>query len=111
SSLRCGFPRLCVDDYGEHFTDVPQAQGPTFYGLITNRSAASTARSSSKLRCPTRSPIRLGSTAAVCSVRTRVSVPSIWMLGRKVAGRAEVDVGATSQVDRARRPSDCTTTA
>ena len=38
-------------------------------------------------------------------------VPSISMPGRNVAGRAEVDVGATSQAERTSRSSDCTTIA
>lgn len=42
------------------------------YRSSTSRRAASTFRSSSKLRRPIDSPRRAGSTAAVCSARTRV---------------------------------------
>ncbi len=66
----------------------------------TMRSAASTRRSSSKLRNPTLLPSRRGSTAAACSASTRVLTPPISTSGRKLAARADVDVGATSQVDR-----------
>ena len=79
--------------------------------LSTRRSAASTARNSSMARCPTGSPSRVGSTALVCSVSTRVSRPSISIVGRNVASRADVEVGATSQVDSTSKSSDWTTTA
>ncbi len=59
----------------------------------TSRSAASTRRSSSKVSVPELAPRRPGSIAAVCSASTRVSWPSISTSGRKVAGRADVDVG------------------
>ena len=48
--------------------------------------------------------------AAVCSASTRVVMPCSSTSGRKLAARAAVDVGATSQVDRGSE-SDCTTTA
>lgn len=76
----------------------------------TSRSAASTRRSSSNVRCPTLSPRRPGSTAVVCSASTRVTRPLSSICGRKLAGRAEVDVGATSQVESGSW-SDWTTTA
>lgn len=79
--------------------------------LITNRRAASTARSSSKPRCPTCSPRRLGSTALACSASTLVRRPSISISGRNVADRADVDVGATSHVESTASSSACTTTA
>jgi len=63
------------------------------------RSAASTRRSSPKVRKPTLFPSLPGSTAAVCSASTRVLVPATSTSGRKLAARADVDVGATSQVD------------
>jgi hypothetical protein len=55
-------------------------------------------------------PSRPGSTAAVCSASTRVTRPSISTSGRKLAARADVDVGATSHVDSGSW-SDWTTTA
>ena len=64
-----------------------------------SRSAASTWHISSKVNLPTPPPSRLGSTAAVCSASTRVSRPSTSTSGLKLAGRAEVDVGAISHVD------------
>jgi len=80
------------------------------YTSRTSRSTASTWRSSSWVKRPTGSPSRDGSTAAVCSASTRVSRPSTTTSGRKLAGSAEVDVGATSNVDSG-SASDCTTTA
>ncbi len=74
------------------------------------RRAASTRRCSSKVSCPTLSPNRCGSTAAVCSANTRVTRPLISTSGRNVAGRADSDVGATNHVDSGSE-SDCTTTA
>ena len=59
---------------------------------------------------PGRLPSRFGSTAAVCSARTRVRPPTMATSGRKVAARAAVEVGATSHVVRGSR-SDWTTTA
>lgn len=53
---------------------------------------------------------RAGSIAAVCSAMTRVVRPPISTSGRKLAARADVDVGATSQVE-SRNWSDWTTTA
>ena len=53
----------------------------------------------------------LRSTTAVCSTRTRVSVPPRLIAGRKLAGRACVEVGATSTVLRSRNSSAWTTTA
>ena len=55
-------------------------------------------------------PSRPGSIAAACSASTRVFTPPISISGRKLAARAAVDVGATSQVDRGSW-SDWTTTA
>jgi hypothetical protein len=49
----------------------------------TNRRAASTRRSSPKVRYPVRSPSLVGSIAAVCSARTRVEDPAIAASGRK----------------------------
>ncbi len=76
----------------------------------TSRSAASTRRSSSKVRWPRMPPRRAGSTAAVCSASTRVVRPPSSISGRNLAGRAEVDVGATSHVESGSW-SDWTTTA
>jgi hypothetical protein len=59
---------------------------------------------------PADSPKRCGFTALVCSASTRVGRPLMDTPGRNVAARAEVDVGATSQVERGSR-SDWTTTA
>jgi hypothetical protein len=81
-----------------------------FYKSMTIRSAALTRRISSKLRCPTLSPSRLGSTAAACSASTRVARPAISTSGRKLATRAAVDVGATNNVDNG-SSSDWMTTA
>jgi hypothetical protein len=64
--------------------------------------ASSTARSSSSSRRPAEAPSRCGSTTVVCSTSTRVSVPTGSIVGRKLAGLAEVEVGATSVVERAR---------
>ena len=78
------------------FTDSPPAE------------AASTTRSSS--RGSINSPSRLGSTAVVCSTRTRVEVPSISCPAKRCRtrrGRRR----ATSQVERTSRSSDCTTIA
>lgn len=77
----------------------------------TSRSASSTAARSAADRRPAKAPSRTsGSTACVCSRRTRVRPPSTTTSGRNPAGPRDVDVGATSQVDR-RRSSDWTTTA
>ncbi len=76
-----------------------------------SRSASSTALSSSASRRPAGRPRRWGSTAVVCSTRTRVWSPSIRTGGRNVAGAALVDVGATSVVLRPSNSSACTTTA
>jgi integrase len=76
---------------------------PPRYRVSTSRSAASTRRISSKLRRPALAPRRCGSTAAVCSARTVVTCPPISTSGRKVAARADDDVGATNQVDNGSR--------
>lgn len=89
---------------------APGSPAECSYRLRTRRSAASTCWSSSCERCPTRSPSRCGSAAAVCSASTRVTDPWTSTSGRNVAGRAEVDVGATSHVERG-SASDWTTTA
>jgi hypothetical protein len=49
--------------------------------------------------------------AASCSTMTRVVEPRIVTSGRKLAGRALVDVGATITVERSSRSLSCTTTA
>lgn len=64
----------------------------------TRASASSTARSSSGSRRPAERPRRCGSTTVVCSTRTRVSIPSRVIVGRKLAERAPVEVGETSVV-------------
>jgi hypothetical protein len=66
--------------------------------LKTKAMAQSTARSSSASRRPADRPSRCGSTTVVCSTRTRVSVPSSEIVGRKVAGRALAEVGETRVV-------------
>ena len=76
----------------------------------TNRNAASTCLISTLVRRPAASPSLRGSTAVVCSTSTRVRPPGNSTSGRKLAASADVEVGATSQVDNARK-SDCTTTA
>ena len=63
-------------------------------------SASSTARSSAASRRPADRPSRWGSTTVVCSTRTRVCCCSSVMVGRKLAGRALVEVGATRTVLR-----------
>lgn len=65
---------------------------------------------SSCVRWPTKSPIRLTSTAPSCSTRTRVLCPAISMAGRNEAALALADVGATRMTDRGSNASDCTTT-
>jgi hypothetical protein len=72
------------------------------YRSRTRRKAASTRRNSSNVRWPELSPRRLGSIAAVCSASTRVSLPAISTSGRKLAARADVEVGATNHVDNGR---------
>ena len=74
-------------------------------------SASSTERSSLASSRPADRPRRCGSTTVVCSTRTRVSCRSTTIVGRKLAGRALVDVGATSVVLRSRNSSACTITA
>ena len=71
----------------------------------TRRSASSTARSSLASSRPADRPRRCESTTVVCSTRTRVSCRSITIVGRKLAGRALVEVGATSVVLRSRNSS------
>ena len=73
--------------------------------------ASSTARSSSASSRPADAPSRCGSITVVCSTRTWVSVPPMLILGRKLAGRARVDVGETRVVLSPRNSSACTTTA
>jgi hypothetical protein len=72
----------------------------------TVRRAASTAVISRWESWPTTRPRRSGWIAAVCSARTYVVLPSTSISGRKLAGRALVEVGATSRVDSGSR-SDC----
>ena len=64
----------------------------------TVRNAASSSAISCSKRRPTQGPSRCGSTAVICSASTSVGVPSMSIPGRKDAGRAAVEVGATSQV-------------
>jgi hypothetical protein len=77
----------------------------------TSTSASSTARNSPAWSRPAEAPRRCGSTTVVCSTRTRVSVPSSVIVGRKLAGRALVEVGDTRTVLRPRNSSAWTTTA
>ena len=72
--------------------------------------AVSTPHCPSGVRCPTRSPRRVTSTAPTCSTSTRVRIPSTSISGRNEAGRALVEVGATNTTERGRRGSACTTT-
>ena len=74
-------------------------------------SASSMARNSLVSSRPADRPRRCGSTTVVCSTRTRVSRLSTTIVGRKLADRALVEVGATSVVLRSRNSSACTTTA
>ncbi len=74
-------------------------------------SASSTACNSPGSSRPADRPSRCGSTTVVCSTRTRVSRRSTTIIGRKVACRALVDVGATSVVLRSRNSSAWTMTA
>lgn len=74
-------------------------------------SASSTARSSLASRRPADFPRRRESTTVVCSTSTRVSDPFSLIGGRKLAGRALVDVGETRTVLRPRSSSAWTTTA
>lgn|SRR5215207_1078796 len=53
-------------------------------------------------RDPPVAPFTGGSTAAVCSARTNAGRPPISTSGRKVAGRAGVEVEVTSSVDTGR---------
>ncbi len=73
-------------------------------------SASSTAHISSAASCPTRRPSRWASTAPTCSTSTRVVSPAIETSGRKEAGRALRDVGATRITERGSIESDCTMT-
>ncbi len=68
----------------------------------TRRRASSIASSSSRWSRPTNSPSRSGATADVCSMRTWVSSPSMVIVGRKILGAEEREVGATSTVDSIR---------
>ena len=68
-------------------------------------SAPSTACISAASSLPADAPSRCGSTTVDCSTSTRVCVPSSSIAGRNVAGRALVDVGATSTVLSPRRSS------
>lgn len=77
----------------------------------TSASASSTAWSSAASRRPTDGPSLSGSTTVVCSTSTRVELSPSVIGGRKLAGRALVEVGATSVVLRSRNSSACTTTA
>jgi len=96
-----------------------RSQGPVLRPAIAaarqiprmSASASSTARSSSDSRRPTDAPSRCGSTTVVCSTSTRVSVPAMLIVGRKVAGRAPVDVGEINVVLRPKNSSACTITA
>jgi hypothetical protein len=74
-------------------------------------SASSTARNSPASRRPADRPRRCGSTTVVCSTRTRVCRLSTTIVGRKLAGRALIEVGATSVVLRSRNSSAWTITA
>lgn len=65
---------------------------------------------SSVLANATWSPNRLTSTAPTCSTKTLVASPLITISGRKVAGRALLDVGATRTTERGSIASACTTT-
>ena len=56
------------------------------------------------------SPKRPTSSAESCSTSTLVRLPRISMIGRTVASRATVDVGATNTTERGNRTSDWTTT-
>jgi len=73
--------------------------------------ASSTARISSASSRPAEAPSRCGSTTVVCSTKTRVSALPTMIAGRKLAGRARVDVGETRIVLRPRNSSAWTTTA
>jgi hypothetical protein len=77
----------------------------------TVRSASSTDHSSSWVRCLADRPSRCGSTAPTCSTSTRVETRPTRISGRKDAGRALVDVGATMTTERGRSASACSTTA
>ena len=57
-----------------------------------------------------RRPRRWASTAPSCSTNTRVLPPTTVISGRKEAGRALREVGATTTTDRGSSASDCTTT-
>src|ERR1700730_12362438 len=87
---------------------VPQEHGPLFvepHSSSTYRSpktvsrASSIPQSCSAVTCPTRSPSRVASTAPTCSTKTRVASPSTSTSGRKEAGRALREVGATRTTD------------
>ena len=76
----------------------------------TSRSASLSATSSSYVTRPTKSPSRSGATADVCSIRICVCSSLTVIVGRKMRGGADRDVGATRTVDSI-RSSDCTMTA
>ena len=75
-----------------------------------NRQASLIGSSSFRLTRPTRSPRRSDATAVVCSMSTCVASVPIVIVGRKIRGCAERDVGATRMVE-SNRSSDCITTA
>lgn len=126
--------RTCVDDagpgWGRPGTRWRDDRAGSLHGRGTSRTMTDRARSgrlayrrpstvssassiphcSSELRCPARSPSRVASTAPSCSTSTRVRLPAISISGRKEAGRAERDVGATSTTDRGRNSVAWTTT-
>ncbi len=85
--------------------------GEMFYRPRTSIRASSTTRSSLASRRPANRPRRCGSTTVVCSRRTRVSCRSRVIAGRKLVGRALVEVGAISTVERSRNSSAWTITA
>ena len=73
-------------------------------------SASSMPHCCSGVTRPTSSPRRLASTAPTCSTRIRVFSPSRSISGRKDAGRALRDVGATRTTDRGKNSLAWTTT-
>jgi hypothetical protein len=87
------------------------ARGTPGYRPKTSRRASSIERSSSTSRRPAGGPSRSGSTTVVCSTSTRVFCLARVIDGRKLAGRALVEVGEIRTVLKSRNSSAWTTTA
>ena len=113
------FPAKCISDvradrratHGHSKLQIPMlARDRCQSSSRTSRSPSLSAASSSYVTRPTKSPSRSAATAEVCSIKTCVCSSLTVIVGRKIRGGADRDVGATSTVDSI-RSSDCTMTA